>query len=148
MSSATATQVNSPSQPQAEQIANQLAQDLMSPYCPGRTIATCPSPAARTLEREILSMAESGKTRDEIETELVSRFPDIQGYLGRPDLIYGTLVLALLAIAALVMISRRWIRQGQAARGGASATTPSGGPANAREMDALDDALDRVDGFS
>ncbi len=94
-------------------------------------------------------MAEDGQTREQIETELVSRFPDIQGYIGRPELIYGTLVLALIAIAALFMISRRWIRQAEAARersGGAA--QPKGGPANAREMDALDDALDRVDGFS
>ncbi len=120
----------------------------MSPYCPGRTIATCPSPAARKLEREILTMAEEGQTREQIETELVSRFPDIQGYIGRPELIYGTLVLALIAIAGLFMISRRWIRQGQAARERSGGAQPPGGPANAREMDALDDALDRVDGFS
>ncbi|MFY0531261.1 cytochrome c-type biogenesis protein [Nannocystis pusilla] len=53
----------------------ELSHDLMSPYCPGRTIATCPSPNARKLEAQILDQARSGESRETIENTLVARFP-------------------------------------------------------------------------
>lgn len=142
--------------PPAEQIMHDLANDLMSPYCPGRTIASCPSPNARKLETHIREQAEAGKTRQEIEKSLVERFgSDIQGYIGRPEILYGTALVALLAIVALVVAARRWTRS-SAARA-PSPMTPdelrapgaAAGPraASGRENDALDDALDRIDEF-
>lgn len=158
----------------AEDLAIQLSNDLMSPYCPGRTIATCPSPQARKLENNILEQARAGKTRVEIESELAARFPDIRGYVGRPEIIYGTAVVALLAIVGLVLAARRWVGHSRAAAtAGAMATAGSaastaaaaatsvatagsrsadGSPAGTgtpsrREIDALDDALDRIDEF-
>lgn len=166
---------------QAENLANELSHDLMSPYCPGRTIATCPSPQARKLEAHILERAMDGKTRPEIEAELAARFPDIRGYVGRPEILYGTALVALLAILALIFVGRRWVGRSRvtapvpgdfgpdvhavpaAARlapAGApassssevsalSAQTPAGAPdrPSRREIDALDDALDRIDEF-
>ncbi|MEZ4450081.1 MAG: cytochrome c-type biogenesis protein CcmH [Nannocystaceae bacterium] len=138
----------------AEALTTELSHDLMSPYCPGRTIATCPSPQARKLEREIMAKAESGMTRQEIEAELVARFPDIQGYVGRPELIWGTALGAVLAIAALAWAARRWVMRGRASAAGAAAvavgpevTTPGARAASQREIDALEDALDEVDDF-
>lgn len=141
----------------AEELTIELSHDLMSPYCPGRTIATCPSPQARKLEREIMAKAEAGLTRQEIEAELVARFPDIQGYVGRPELIWGTAVGAVLAIAALAWAARRWVLRGRAAQATAKVAGASAGaevPASAgaraasqREIDALEDALDEVDDF-
>ena len=165
----------------AEDLAIQLSNDLMSPYCPGRTIATCPSPQARKLENSILEQARAGKTRVEIESELAARFPDIRGYVGRPEIIYGTAVVALLAIVGLILAARRWVGHSRAAATAASAaamatagagaaasasavaspasaaatfgsTSADGPPAGAgtpsrREIDALDDALDRIDEF-
>lgn len=150
---------------QAEALATELSHDLMSPYCPGRTIATCPSPQARKLEQHILTQAQEGKSRVEIESALAERFPDIRGYIGRPEIIYGTAVLALLAIIGLVLVGRRWVRQtrvrslGSAgvtlAAGDLSTDLPTASPATAAvagkpsrsEVDALDDALDRIDEF-
>ncbi len=159
---------------QAEALATELSHDLMSPYCPGRTIATCPSPQARKLEHHILEQAQQGKSRVEIETALAERFPDIRGYVGRPEIIYGTALLALIAIVGLVLVGRRWVRQtraravgaaglaGAAAAGGGlstdlppvspgvhpgAAAAAVGGKPSAREVDALDDALDRIDEF-
>ena len=141
----------------AEALATELSHDLMSPYCPGRTIATCPSPQARKLEDFMLAEAEAGKSRAEIEAELVKRFPDIQGYVGRPELLWGTALGAILAIAAIVLVARRWVARGRAAAtAGAAAVmsvdvaaTPAGAarPASQREIDALEDALDTVDEF-
>jgi cytochrome c-type biogenesis protein CcmH/NrfF len=140
-----------PDPAQAEALMQQLAHDLMSPYCPGRTIASCPSPQARKLEEHILGQAREGKSRAEIEEALVARFPDIRGYVGRPEIIYGTALLALLAIVGIVMVARRWV--GRAAVGapapvaaGAAPVPPPGAPSR-REIGALDDALDRIDEF-
>ncbi len=140
--------------PQAEAIMHELSHDLMSPYCPGRTIASCPSPQARKLEAHILEQAESGKSREQIETSLVERFgSDMRGYVGRPEILYGTALIALVAIIGLALAGRRWVRR-TAARapvgmvpddlrvpGGSAAST------SRRENDALDDALGRVDEF-
>jgi len=155
----------------------------MSPYCPGRTIATCPSPQARKLEAHILEQAQQGKSRAEIETALADRFPDIRGYVGRPEIIYGTALIALIAIVGLFLVGRRWVRRGRyPAPVGAGAmmmpdlpgmpdrpdmpdmpdrpastvpTEPVVAPGadadkskpSRREVDALDDALDRIDEF-
>ena len=161
---------------QAQELATQLSHDLMSPYCPGRTIATCPSPQARKLENTILEQAMAGKTRVEIETQLAARFPDIRGYIGRPEIIYGTAVGALLAIIGLFLAARRWVGHSRASAmasaaaaaapssasdspaspfappesgsPGASPSAPAGsGRPSRREIDALDDALDRIDEF-
>ncbi len=143
----------------AEALASELSQDLMSPYCPGRTIASCPSPNARKLEAFMLAEAKAGKGRAEIEGELVKRFPDIQGYVGRPELLWGTALGAILAIVALAWAARRWVARGRvgapaavAGSMGAAAAAEVGlrgqaGSASKRELDALEDALDEVDEF-
>ncbi len=124
----------------AEQLTNQLSHDLMSPYCPGRTVATCPSPQARKLEDFILKEAEGGKSRDEIEQILVNRYPDILGYKGRPELLIGLGLVALIAIVGLYFAARRWTSK----RPDEAAKPPAHGQ---QEQDALDDILDRTEGF-
>jgi cytochrome c-type biogenesis protein CcmH/NrfF len=145
---------------------HELSHDLMSPYCPGRTIASCPSPQARKLEAHILEQAEAGKSREQIETTLVERFPDIRGYVGRPEILYGTALIALLAIVGLALVARRWVRQtrlrtavaapvgmapgmdvGPVPVGLPGSGSSAGAAGSRRENDALDDALDRIDEF-
>jgi cytochrome c-type biogenesis protein CcmH/NrfF len=145
--------------PQAEAVMQELSHDLMSPYCPGRTIATCPSPQARKLEAQILEQAEHGKTRAEIESDLAARFPGIRGYVGRPELIWGTAAAAIVALALIALAARRWVRGGRGRDRAVAAASPDAAalarpgavegqpPPSRREIDALDDALDRVDEF-
>ncbi|MCH9679791.1 MAG: cytochrome c-type biogenesis protein CcmH [Deltaproteobacteria bacterium] len=132
-----------------DQILQTLSNDLMSPYCPGRTIAACPSPQARQLEDHILDQAKSGQSREQIEQALVARFGnDIVGYAPQPVLLYGSALVGLLALVALVMAGRRWSRHsgvGSTATAGGSGTGSSA-PTRA-ELDRLDDALDEVEGF-
>jgi cytochrome c-type biogenesis protein CcmH/NrfF len=56
--------------------AYELWHDLMSPYCPGRTLAECPSPAADELRLWILTQAAAGADRSEVEASLYARFGD------------------------------------------------------------------------
>ena len=53
-----------------------LAHELMSPYCPGRTLAECPSPQADELRLWILTQAAAGASREEVEGILFERFGD------------------------------------------------------------------------
>ena len=56
--------------------AYELWHDLMSPYCPGRTLAECPSPQADELRIWILTQSAAGATREEVEESLYERFGD------------------------------------------------------------------------
>lgn len=54
-----------------------MAHDLMSPYCPGRTLAECPSPQATSLRFEILMQASQGMSEKEIREMLAARYGDV-----------------------------------------------------------------------
>jgi cytochrome c-type biogenesis protein CcmH len=49
----------------------------MSPFCPGRTLPDCPSPQAAELQRWIREQERLGRSRGDVETELVTQFGDV-----------------------------------------------------------------------
>lgn len=51
-----------------------LAHETMSPFCPGRTLAECPSPNAAELRMWIINQAAAGATREEVNAMLYERF--------------------------------------------------------------------------
>lgn len=57
--------------------AYQMAHELMSPFCPGRTLSACPSPQADELRQWILFQALAGRTREDIERSLADRYGDV-----------------------------------------------------------------------
>jgi cytochrome c-type biogenesis protein CcmH/NrfF len=137
-----------PAQP-PERVLSELSNELMSPYCPGRTIASCPSDQARKLEDHILAEAQAGKTREQIEQSLVDRFgPQIIGYAPQPVVLYGAAAAGLAGLLVLTWVGRRWRRR-SAAVPSVAPSAGSGAPTtlSARDRDRLDDALDEVDEF-
>ena len=50
-----------------------LAHELMSPFCPGRTLATCPSPQASELVQWIVTQEAAGVTREQVIEILIER---------------------------------------------------------------------------
>jgi cytochrome c-type biogenesis protein CcmH/NrfF len=56
--------------------AYEAAAELMSPFCPGRTLADCPSPDAESLRLWLVVQAAAGRSRDEVEAELFARYGD------------------------------------------------------------------------
>ena len=54
----------------------QLSREMMSPYCPGRALSDCPSPAAAELRQWIVDQEEAGVSRSEVEKELFRVFGD------------------------------------------------------------------------
>lgn len=146
-----------PASGEPERILSELSNEMMSPYCPGRTIASCPSDNARKLEDQILAQAQAGKSREQIEQTLVERFgPQIVGYAPQPTLVWGAAVAGLLGLLVVAWMGRKWLRRGPALASDASAVaaaaSPGSGPAPARgpskaERARLDDALDDLDEF-
>jgi cytochrome c-type biogenesis protein CcmH/NrfF len=58
----------------AEGWAYEMANEMMSPFCPGRSIADCPSPQAQTLRMWLIVQEAAGRPRAEVEAEMVSRY--------------------------------------------------------------------------
>ncbi|MCH7644906.1 MAG: cytochrome c-type biogenesis protein CcmH [Myxococcales bacterium] len=57
--------------------AYKLPHDLMSPFCPGRTIADCSSPQAESLRMWLIVQEASGRSREDVEAELYERYGDV-----------------------------------------------------------------------
>ncbi len=57
--------------------AYRLSHDLMSPFCPGRTLAACTSPQADSLRMWLIVQEASGRSREDVEAELFERYGDV-----------------------------------------------------------------------
>lgn len=114
-----------------------LAHDLMSPFCPGRTLAQCPSPQADALRVWILAQEAAGATREEVEAELVARYgeelrlaPPAAGLGGAAA--YGVPILAVIVGGPVAFVALRRL----VGRSGPDDRPPSG--ASAPKPPALD----------
>jgi cytochrome c-type biogenesis protein CcmH/NrfF len=56
--------------------AYKMAAELLSPFCPGRTLAECPSPNAESLRLWIITQEAAGRSRADVEEELYARYGD------------------------------------------------------------------------
>ena len=56
--------------------ATEVTRELMSPFCPGVTIAECPSGQAKSLAAWIVVQADSGRSKDEVLETLYERYGD------------------------------------------------------------------------
>jgi cytochrome c-type biogenesis protein CcmH/NrfF len=57
--------------------AYDAAADLMSPFCPGRTLADCPSDQAKSLLLWMVVQEAAGRTREDVEEELFARYGEV-----------------------------------------------------------------------
>jgi cytochrome c-type biogenesis protein CcmH/NrfF len=51
--------------------------EIMSPFCPGRTLAACTSPQAESLREWILVQEQQGRGLEDVHEELVGRYGDV-----------------------------------------------------------------------
>lgn len=134
-----------PQEIQAEALTRDIAAEMPSPYCPGRSISSCPSDAARELEDDILSMAKQGKDREQIEAVLVARFGEEKmGKAQESEVLVAVILAAVVALGAIVAVARKWLRRAPSAVAD-TGTALTG--VDARELDRLEDELDEVDGI-
>jgi cytochrome c-type biogenesis protein CcmH len=84
-----------------------LSRELMSPYCPGRTLADCPSPNAAALREEIRDQLAAGASSEEVRADLERRFGDQVRAVPRGPLVWGIPILVLLAGAIALGVALR-----------------------------------------
>jgi cytochrome c-type biogenesis protein CcmH len=118
--------------PAEERWAYELAHELMSPFCPGRALAECPSPQADALRLWILQQARAGATREQVEAQLLESFGDQLRQAPRPEGVglVAYVVPALLVVAGGGLLALFLRRQAQRA---APAAAAAGGAAVARD---------------
>ncbi len=121
VAAAAAAAAAAPAQASTGQRAHALSADLMSPYCPGRTLSDCPSPDAGAVRQEIRARLDSGQTEQEIRSVLEARFG--AALRGLPSSWLGWLgpIAILLLGAALLALSLHRLSRRQTTRAGAAA---------------------------
>lgn len=124
-----------------QDVANSVAQEVMSPYCPGVTLHDCPSSSAQEMREEITEWARAGMTKDEIMDRLEDEFGSSIRAVPRGN---GGLFAWLLPAAALggggaaaFFLARRWSRR----RPDTPASPPSASPEASARLEA---ELDRL----
>ena len=92
-----------------------LFREVMSPFCPGLTLADCPSPEAFELRKTLAGRLASGELRETLAHELVAQYgPQILADpsdtpIGR--VVWGVPIAgSLLGAAGLALMLRRWKR--------------------------------------
>jgi cytochrome c-type biogenesis protein CcmH/NrfF len=128
--------------------AYDAAHELMSPFCPGRTLAECTSPQAGELRAWIVVQAAAGRSRDEVYEELYERYgnkirptPKAEG-IGLTA--YALPIGAFLAGGVLVVVVLRRLTAGGGAPEPAVARRP-GAPAVVAAASTSEDAeLQRI----
>ncbi len=91
--------------------------DLMSPYCPGRMLNDCPSPQAGRLREWIALQEDAGRSREDVEAELLEQYGDVMRSAPKPEgwglVAYLIPIFAFAAGGGLVaFILRRAVRAG------------------------------------
>jgi len=114
-----------------------VQRELMSPFCPGLTLADCPSPHAQSVRMWIAGEAAAGRTRDEVVAELIERYGDQVRAAPEAEGFGHFAYLAPLAIfvaggAFLVWFLRRQVRR----RGSPPPPSPPLDPDAERALDA------------
>ncbi len=108
-----------------------LSREVMSPYCPGRTLADCPSPDAAALRAEVRGLFASGLDEQAVWARLEERFGD--AVIGVPRGVLGWTLpgLVLLAGAGVLVFVLRRISGGE----GGSDPGPSDDPELDEELE-------------
>lgn len=93
--------------------AYELADELMSPFCPGRALSECPSPQAAELRQWIVEQDRAGVPRRAVEAELFRAWGDELRQAPRPEGVglAAYVVPALLFAAGGGVLAFFWRRQ-------------------------------------
>jgi cytochrome c-type biogenesis protein CcmH/NrfF len=126
---------NDPETVRARQ-ANELSRNLMSPFCPGRTLADCGSPDAAVVRDEIRASLRAGESPDAIQKRIETRFGE--HVIGVPQQGIGwALPISVLLIGAL-LAGIALLRMVQRPRATQPAIPPEVERELARELDELE----------
>lgn len=130
---APAAPAGTPSAPSAatSSWAYDLAGELMSPFCPGRTLASCPSPQAGELIQWIATQEAAGVSRDEVIAILVERHgEEILGAPPAKGITLWAYVFPVLGFVAFGGVAAIVLSRIVSAKGGAIPSGPVASPAS------------------
>lgn len=132
--------------------AYDVANEMMSPYCPGRALSECPSPQAADLRAWIVAQERAGASREQVEETLYAEFGDQLRQAPRPEglglLAYVIPVVLVVAGALVLGVFFRHVRSRREARGEAAPGAPTPrdpDPELLRRVDAELAAAERAD---
>lgn len=109
--------------------AYDLAGELMSPFCPGRTLASCPSPQAGELIQWIALQEAAGASRDEVIAMLVERHgEEILGSPPAKGITLWAYVFPVLGFVGFGLVAVLVLRRLVAAGGASSASSGGARP--------------------
>ena len=102
-----------------------LADEIMSPFCPGRTLDDCPSPEAESLRLWLIVQEAAGRSRDDVLEQLYERYGDVI----RPAPKAEGFGITAYALPALVFVAGgilvAWFLRRQTREGPVVETTPA-----------------------
>lgn len=129
--------------PKTEAMAFDIAQRTMSPFCPGRTLADCPSGNATEWRQDIRAMLQKGMSPAEIQKVLNQRAGE--NLSGAPESSLGWALPVALCAGALIVLTLvlRRFRRDDASDAATAKPSPSG-PSDDDDDDE-DDASDDSD---
>jgi cytochrome c-type biogenesis protein CcmH/NrfF len=131
-----------PQDQRVQRDAAQIFDRVMSPYCPGRTLATCGSGAAEELRQDIKRDLRRGLPPAEIESALYRKFGN--SIRGVPEA-RGVGLIAWLGPAALFSASGVWLVLWLRRRGANRSDDPTVvEPISQALLDRLDDELAEI----
>lgn len=84
-------------------VVQELSQEIESPYCPGKTLAMCPSGGAAKVRRDIQSMADRGMSKPEIKQAILEEHGD-EFELREPPAEDHYPLIALIVVALMICI--------------------------------------------
>lgn len=115
--------------------AHELSRDMMSPFCPGRSLADCPSPQAESLRLWIVVQESTGRSRTDVEAELYQRYGDaIRGAPRAEGWGISAYAIPVLAFAAGGVLVVAFLRR-RTQVGGVPVAAPALDPELARIVD-------------
>lgn len=129
--------------PKTEAMAFDIAQRTMSPFCPGRTLADCPSGNATEWRQDIRAMLQKGMSPAEIQKVLNKRAGE--NLSGAPESSLGWVLPVALCAGALIVLTlvlRRFRRDDAT---DAATAKPSSSRPSDDDDDHEDDASDDSD---
>lgn len=110
--------------------AYDLAGELMSPFCPGRTLASCPSPQAGELIQWIALQEAAGASRDEVIAMLVERHgEEILGSPPAKGITLWAYIFPVLGFVGFGLVAVVVLRRLVGSGGASSASSASSGGA-------------------
>jgi cytochrome c-type biogenesis protein CcmH/NrfF len=125
-----------------ERRVQDIIRTTMSPFCPGRTLDSCPSPKAADWRDDVRGWVAEGVSTEEIRQRLTQRFPEFD-LTGAPSTALDAvlpIVLTIVAVALLFLLLRALLGRRRAAEENA---TPEPGGSDAERR--LDEELARLD---